>query len=126
MTCDRKVVIFCSSRQSGIDPKYDSAAKELVRALVERDYTVVSGGTRKGTMGVVSDEVVAAGGRHVGVIPRFMESVVAHELTETVWVDTMSEPTRQAEISYAVFCLKKKKTTARPRERQKSRMQYYA
>lgn len=41
--------------------------------------------------GVVSDEVVAAGGRHVGVIPRFMESVVAHELTETVWVDTMSE-----------------------------------
>lgn len=91
MTCDRKVVIFCSSSQSGIDPKYDSAAKELVRALVERDYTVVSGGTRKGTMGVVSDEVVAAGGRHVGVIPRFMESVVAHELTETVWVDTMSE-----------------------------------
>lgn len=47
MTCDRKVVIFCSSSQSGIDPKYDSAAKELVRALVERDYTVVSGGTRK-------------------------------------------------------------------------------
>lgn len=44
MTCDRKVVIFCSSSQSGIDPKYDSAAKELVRALVERDYTVVSGG----------------------------------------------------------------------------------
>ena len=84
-------MIFCSSSQSGIDPKYDSAAKELVRALVERDYTVVSGGTRKGTMGVVSDEVVAAGGRHVGVIPRFMESVVARELTETVWVDTMSE-----------------------------------
>lgn len=50
MTCDRKVVIFCSSSQSGIDPKYDSAARELVRALVERDYTVVSGGTRKGTM----------------------------------------------------------------------------
>lgn len=43
MTCDRKVVIFCSSSQSGIDPKYDSAARELVRALVERDYTVVSG-----------------------------------------------------------------------------------
>lgn len=91
MTCDRKVVIFCSSSQSGIDPKYDDAAKELVRALVGMDYTVVSGGTRKGTMGVVSDEVVAAGGRHVGVIPRFMESVVARELTETVWVDTMSE-----------------------------------
>ena len=101
-------MIFCSSSQSGIDPKYDSAAKELVRALVERDYTVVSGGTRKGTMGVVSDEVVAAGGRHVGVIPRFMESVVARELTETVWVDTMSErkdKMREGTCAAVSFCL---------------------
>lgn len=95
MTCDRKVVIFCSSSQSGIDPKYDSAAKELVRALVERDYMVVSGGTRKGTMGVVSDEVVAAGGRHVGVIPRFMESVVARELQRPYgWIRCPSARTK--------------------------------
>ena len=29
----------------------------------------------------------------------------------------ISEPTRQAEISYAVFCLKKKKTSPNPRDR---------
>ena len=35
----------------------------------------------------------------------------------------ISEPTRQAEISYAVFCLKKKKQSQR--ERQKYRMKDY-
>lgn len=45
-------------------------------------------------MGVIGDEVVAAGGQHVGVVPRFMASIVYPALTRTVWADTMSE--RQA------------------------------
>ena len=42
-------------------------------------------------MGVVADEVVRCGGRHVGIVPRFMEDVVYPSLDETVWTDTMAE-----------------------------------
>jgi Predicted Rossmann fold nucleotide-binding protein len=42
-------------------------------------------------MGVIAEEIVACGGRHVGVIPRFMESLVCDGLSEVVWTDTMDE-----------------------------------
>lgn len=50
----------------------------------------------KGTMGVIGDEVVAAGGQHVGVVPRFMKAIAYPGLTRTVWTDSMSE--RQAKM----------------------------
>lgn len=90
MTKDRKIVVFCSASK-GIDPKYDAAAAEFVRGAVAEGYTIVSGGTVKGTMGVVSDTVRQCGGRHIGVIPRFMEEFVYDDLTEVIYTDTMSE-----------------------------------
>lgn len=86
---ERKIVFFCSA-SFDIDEKFNQAAREATRAACSLGYTVVSGGTVKGTMGVVSDEVVKCGGRHVGIIPRFMENVVYPSLDETVWTDTMS------------------------------------
>ena len=87
---ERKIVFFCSA-SFDIDEKYNQAAREATRAACSLGYTVVSGGTVKGTMGVVADEVVRCGGRHVGIIPRFMEDVVYPSLDETVWTDTMAE-----------------------------------
>lgn len=87
---DRKIVVYCSASY-GIDPKFNAAAEDLVRRLVAMDFTIVSGGTVKGTMGVVSDTVKVCGGRHVGVIPRFMEDKVYGDLSEVIWTDTMSE-----------------------------------
>jgi uncharacterized protein (TIGR00730 family) len=52
---------------------------------------VVSGGTIKGTMGEISDELVECGGYHKGVIPCFMEQYVYPQLSELVWTDTMAE-----------------------------------
>ena len=86
----RKVVIFCSASDK-IDPKYNVAARELVRGLCSKGYTIVSGGTVKGTMGVVSDEVAKVGGRHIGVLPRFMASVEHPSLSEVLYTGTMSE-----------------------------------
>ena len=86
----RKIVIFCSSSYD-IDPKFNQAARELIRAACSLGYTIVSGGTVKGTMGVISDEVVRCGGRHVGVLPRFMEYCRYGSLDETVWTDTMAQ-----------------------------------
>jgi len=86
----KKLVIFCSASKT-IDPKYNQAAREVVRAACLSGYDIVSGGTTKGTMGVVSDEAGKCGIRHKGVIPRFMADVVYPELDEVVWTDTMSE-----------------------------------
>lgn len=87
---EKKLVIFCSSSYD-IDPKYNAAAREVVRSAVQKGYTIVSGGAVKGTMGAVSKAVTEFGGRHVGVLPRFMSQFHYPDLSDTVWTDTMSE-----------------------------------
>ena len=86
---ERKAGIFCSASYT-IDPKFNEAARETVHALHRLGWTVVSGGTVKGTMGVIADASAACGGRHVGVLPRFMAPLAHPALSETVWTDTMS------------------------------------
>ena len=85
-----KIAVFCSASFE-IDPKYNRVAREFVRAASLCGYGIVSGGTVKGTMGEISDELHRCGGYHLGVIPRFMQQYVYPDLTETVWTDTMAE-----------------------------------
>jgi len=87
---ERHVVIFCSA-SSTIDPKYNQAARELVRALHALDYTVISGGGKIGTMGAITAESIRLGGRHVAVLPRFMQGLENPGVSQVVWTDTMSE-----------------------------------
>ena len=86
----KKIAVFCSARKE-IDPEYNKVAREFVRAASLRGYGIVSGGTVKGTMGEISDELRDCGGYHLGVIPRFMEEYVYPELSEVIWTDTMAE-----------------------------------
>lgn len=90
MACEKKIVVFCSA-SNNIDNKYNIVAEDFVRRAVSFGYTIVSGGTVKGTMGVVSRTIRECGGRHIGVIPRFMNEFVFHDVTEVIWTDTMSE-----------------------------------
>ena len=85
-----KIAVFCSASFE-IDPDYNKVAREFVRAASLRGYGIVSGGTLKGTMGEISDELHNCGGYHLGVIPRFMKQHVYPELTEVIWTDTMAE-----------------------------------
>ena len=85
-----KIAVFCSA-SFDIDPKYNKVAREFVRAASLRGYGIVTGGTIKGTMGAVSDELHKIGGYHLGVIPRFMEQYVYPYLSEVIWTDTMAE-----------------------------------
>ena len=85
-----KIAVFCSA-SSKIDEKYNVVARDFVRKAASRGYGIVTGGTVKGTMGVVSDELYKCGGYHLGVIPRFMEQYVYPYLSEVIWTDTMSE-----------------------------------
>lgn len=85
-----KIAVFCSASYE-IDPKYNKVARDFVRAASLCGYGIVSGGTVKGTMGEISDELASCGGYHLGVIPRFMEQYVYPSLTEVIWTDTMAE-----------------------------------
>lgn len=88
----RTACVFCaSSRQC--DPIYFEAAKELGASLAAAGITVVTGGGSTGLMGAVADGALAANGKVVGVLPRFMNThEVAHQgLTRLHLVDGMHE-----------------------------------
>lgn len=86
----KKISVFCSA-SGDINPEFNKVAREFVRAASLRGYGIVSGGTIKGTMGEISDEIRNCGGYHLGVIPRFMEEYVYPHLDEVIWTDTMAE-----------------------------------
>lgn len=86
----KKVVIYCSA-SSNIDPKYNQAARELVRALHALGYSVVSGGGKRGTMGAITSLSIKVGGRHVAVLPRFMQGLENPGVSQVLWTQTMSE-----------------------------------
>ena len=86
----KKIAVFCSA-SFNIDPEYNEVARNFVREASSRGYGIVTGGTIKGTMGVISDEMRDNGGYHLGVIPRFMNQYVYPELSEVKWTETMAE-----------------------------------
>jgi len=99
--------VFCGSNE-GRNPAFASAARELGRAMAERNITLVYGGGNIGLMGILADTVLTAGGRVVGVIPGFLaEREVAHAgLTDMIVVDSMHErKARMAELSDAFIAL---------------------
>ncbi|HLN15289.1 MAG TPA: TIGR00730 family Rossman fold protein [Acidimicrobiales bacterium] len=84
--------VFCGS-SPGIDQRYAAEAEEVARLLVERGVRIVYGGAHVGTMGVLADTALAAGGEVVGVIPEHLVGrEVAHPgLSELVVVGSMHE-----------------------------------
>jgi uncharacterized protein (TIGR00730 family) len=77
----------------GSRPDYTAAAERLAAVLAGRGLGLVYGGAHVGTMGVIADAVLAAGGDVVGVIPRTLQQKeVAHRsLTELHVVGSMHE-----------------------------------
>ncbi len=67
----KAVCVYCGS-SDGAKPLYREAAKSFGRALVAANLSLVYGGGKVGLMGVIADEVMAAGGRAIGVIPELL------------------------------------------------------
>ena len=85
-----KIAVFCSASYE-IESKYNEVARNFVRAASLCGYGIITGGTVKGTMGEISDELASIGGYHRGIIPSFMKQYVYPDLTEVIWTDTMAE-----------------------------------
>ncbi|HWT38717.1 MAG TPA: TIGR00730 family Rossman fold protein [Paraburkholderia sp.] len=75
----KAVCVYCGS-SNGAKPLYRDAAKAFGRALVAANLSLVYGGGKVGLMGVIADEVMAAGGRAIGVIPELLvDKEVGHD-----------------------------------------------
>ena len=87
-----RLAVYCGSA-SPPDPRYIEHARFVGRTLAERGIGVVYGGGRLGLMGIIADEMLAAGGRVYGVIPQaLVDHEVAHTgLTELTTVANMHE-----------------------------------
>ena len=88
----RSVCVYCSSA-SALEETVEREIRNFGREMARRGITLVYGGSSRGLMGALADEVLASGGKVIGVIPKALENrEAAHRgLTELRVVGTMHE-----------------------------------
>jgi hypothetical protein len=89
------ICVYCGS-SPGNDPDYLDSGRILGRAIGEAGLRLVYGGGTKGIMGAVADGTMEAGGKVIGIIPRFLMNKEATEkalgvLDELVVTEDMHE-----------------------------------
>ncbi len=96
MTAITALCVFCGSKV-GADPACREAARALGAAMVGRGIALVYGGGSIGLMGVISEVVLAQGGRVTGVIPDFlMQYEVGNpDVSEFIVTNSMHERKRR-------------------------------
>jgi hypothetical protein len=87
----KRICVYCGSASS--DEATEKEIRAFGREIARRGITLVYGGSSRGLMGALADEVLAAGGKVVGVMPKALEGrESAHRgLTELQVVSTMHE-----------------------------------
>jgi uncharacterized protein (TIGR00730 family) len=88
----KRVCVYCSSSHSP-DAIVEKEIRAFGKELAQRGVTLVYGGSSRGLMGAIAEEVLGAGGKVIGVIPKAIEGrESAHRgLTELQVVSTMHE-----------------------------------
>jgi hypothetical protein len=88
----KKITIYCGSKK-GNSTVYEAGARALVQEMIKRDLSLVYGAGRVGLMGVIADEMLAAGKEVLGIIPqKLVDREVAHQgCTELIIVETMRD-----------------------------------
>lgn len=86
------VCVFCGSN-SGLDDQFSVKTTALGRYLATNDYQLVYGGGDHGLMGKVATATLDAGGRVIGIIPRFLveRGLALDNVTTFVETKTMTE-----------------------------------
>ena len=101
----KRICVFCSSSNL-VPSRYFKIAVELGALIGRAGLTLVYGGGNVGLMGTVAVATHAAGGKVVGVIPRFMlEKGLAYEQADQLIVtDDMRERKAVMEAQSDAFC----------------------
>src|SRR5579863_4918261 len=68
---ERAVCVYCASSRMA-HPDYRAAAHRLGEILAQQGVGIVYGGGAVGSMGALADGALSAGGRVIGILPRFM------------------------------------------------------
>jgi uncharacterized protein (TIGR00730 family) len=68
------ICVYCASSER-CDAVYHDAARRMGEILAMRGFTIVYGGGARGSMGALADGALAAGGKVIGVMPRFMQDL---------------------------------------------------
>ena len=103
----RAICVFCGS-SPGVNPLYAEVAQAVGSEIARRGWTLVYGGGSVGLMGILADAALEAGGRVIGVIPRFLyDWEVGHDgLSELEIVETLTErKVRMGDLSDAFLSL---------------------
>ena len=103
----RKICVYCASSEQA-DPIHADTARRLGQLLAGRGDSVVYGGGASGSMRALADGALAAGGRVIGVIPRFMQELEwSHpDITELIVTQDMHDRKRRMmEMADAVVAL---------------------
>jgi uncharacterized protein (TIGR00730 family) len=101
------VCVYCASSNRSPEIYLDAAAR-LGRILAENGITIVYGGSSLGSMGRLAAAALEAGGKVIGVLPRFMDDLEwGHRaLSELRIVEDMHERKRvMLELSGAAIAL---------------------
>ncbi len=82
----KALCVYCGSNTGSRD-EYAQAARDLGRLLATSGIGLVYGGAGRGLMGVIADEVLAAGGTVQGVIPKaLLAKEIAHPRLDALHV----------------------------------------
>jgi len=87
-----RICVYCSASATR-DPAVETEIRTFGREIARRGIDLVYGGSSLGLMGALADEVLGAGGKVIGVIPKTLVGrEAAHKgLTELKVVTTMHE-----------------------------------
>jgi uncharacterized protein (TIGR00730 family) len=103
----QSVCVYCASSNRSPAVYLESAAR-LGRILAENGITIVYGGSSLGSMGRLAAAALEAGGKVIGVLPRFMDDLEwgHRSLSELRIVEDMHERKRvMLELSDAAIAL---------------------
>jgi uncharacterized protein (TIGR00730 family) len=91
------VTVYAASSDQ-CDPAFHASARALGEVLARAGHTVCYGGGSAGSMGALAEGALTAGGRVIGVLPRFMDELEwgHRRLSELKLVESMHE--RKAEM----------------------------
>jgi uncharacterized protein (TIGR00730 family) len=83
------IAVFCSAAE--LEEKYITPAKEFAGLMTKHGYHLVWGGSNKGLMKTIADEVEKGNGELIGVSIDIFNSVIRQDITETIIAPSLGE-----------------------------------
>ncbi|EKD85672.1 MAG: hypothetical protein ACD_37C00659G0001, partial [uncultured bacterium] len=83
------IAVFCSAQE--VEEKYVLAAKEFAKLMIDNKYHLVWGGTDRGIMKVIADEVKIGGGKLSGISLPIFHHLARKDADEMIVAKTLGE-----------------------------------